>query len=125
MPRGERGLVWSVNASRLLHEKHVCSQEHERKAIEERTSERNMNVTLRRTLMVCVLALILAAMMVAMSMPAFAAPRVPQGTCDVGGLSAGNGAFGCAGNVGGSIVTEQQGCKDINRGPFNDNEFAC
>jgi hypothetical protein len=44
-----------------------------------------MNVTLRRALMVCVLALILAAMMVAMAMPAFAAPP-PQGSCEVGGL---------------------------------------
>ena len=80
-----------------------------------------MNVTLRRALMVCVLALILAAMMVAMAMPAFAAPQSSIGTCGIGGPS-GNGASGCAGNVGGSIVTEQQGCKDIG-GPFEDKKI--
>ena len=79
---------------------------------------------MRRIMLLVVVALVMAAMMVAMAMPAFAAPRFPQGTCEVGGPS-GNGASGCAGAVGGHIVTEQQGCRDINRGPFNDNEFAC
>jgi hypothetical protein len=81
-----------------------------------------MNVTLRRALMVCVLALILAAMMVAMAMPAFAAPP-PQGSCEVGGVK--GKVSGCAGAVGGFIDTEQQGCRDINRGPFNTGEFSC
>ena len=75
-------------------------------------------------MLLVVVALVMAAMMVAMAMPAFAAPRFPTGTCGVGGPSD-NGASGCAGNVGGSIVTEQQGCRDINRGPFNENEFGC
>jgi len=78
---------------------------------------------MKRIMMLLTVALVMAAMMVAMAMPAFAAPP-PQGTCDVGGPS-GNGASGCAGAVGGFIDTEQQECKDINRGPFNNNEFSC
>jgi hypothetical protein len=46
------------------------------KAIEERTSEINMNVTLRRTMMVCVLAFVLAAMW------AGTASAAPQGSVD-------------------------------------------
>jgi hypothetical protein len=44
------------------HMRHASQDHAYTKAIEERTSERNMNVTLRRALLVCVLALILAAM---------------------------------------------------------------
>ena len=50
----------------MLYGSHMryASQDHAHttKAKEERTSERNMNVTLRRTLMVCVLAMVVAAM---------------------------------------------------------------
>ena len=54
----------------------------------------------------------MVAMMVAMAAPAFAAPQTAQGTCGVGGPSD-SGASGCAGNVGGHIITENQGCRDI------------
>jgi hypothetical protein len=87
------------------------------------TTERE--VLMKRIMMLMTVALVVAAMMLAMAMPAFAAPRPPgQGTCDIGGLM-GEGASGCAGNIGGFIVTEQQGCKDINRGPFTTGEFSC
>lgn len=79
---------------------------------------------MKRITALVVAALVMAAIMVAMAMPAFAAPRSPTGTCAIGGPS-GTGALGCAGNVGGSIITEQQGCREINRGPFNENEFGC
>ena len=55
-------MVWSVHIFRPLSDTHLLPREHDRKAIEERTSEKNMNVTLRRTLLVCVLALALATM---------------------------------------------------------------
>ena len=77
---------------------------------------------MKRIMMLMTVALVVAAMMLAMAMPAFAAPRPPgQGTCDIGGLM-GEGASGCAGNIGGFIVTEQQGCKDIG-GPFIDKKL--
>ena len=76
---------------------------------------------MKRIIMILAVALVMAAMMVAMAMPAFAAPQSSIGTCGIGGPS-GNGASGCAGNVGGSIVTEQQGCKDIG-GPFEDKKI--
>src|SRR5215212_8903638 len=64
------------------HMRHTSSYEHgQTKAIEERTSERNMNVTLRCTLMVCVLALVLAAMW------AGTASAAPQGSVDPTTLS--------------------------------------
>jgi hypothetical protein len=73
-------------------------------------------------MLMVVVALVMAAMMVAMAMPAFGAPP-PQGSCEVGGVR--GEVSGCAGAVGGFIDTEQQGCKNINRGPFNNNEFSC
>jgi len=76
---------------------------------------------MKRIMVLVTAALVMAAMMVAMAMPAFAAPQSSIGTCGIGGPS-GNGASGCAGNVGGSIVTEQQGCKDIG-GPFIDKKL--
>lgn len=77
---------------------------------------------MKRIIMILTVALVLAAMMVAMAMPAFAAPP-PQGSCEVGGVR--GKVSGCAGAVGGFIDTEQQGCRDINRGPFNTGEFSC
>jgi hypothetical protein len=50
-----------------------------------------------------------------------AAPRTPHGTCGVGDGS-GNGAFGCAGNVGGFIVAPNGRCHTTG-GPFN--VFTC
>ena len=76
---------------------------------------------MKRIMVLVTAALVMAAMMVAMAMPAFAAPQSSIGTCGIGGPS-GNGASGCAGNVGGSIVTEQKGCRDIG-GPFIDEEI--
>ncbi|MGA9842159.1 MAG: hypothetical protein WBQ25_07575 [Nitrososphaeraceae archaeon] len=40
---------------------------------------------------------------------AHADPQTPHGTCGIGGGS-GNGAFRCAGNVGGFIVTPNRNC---------------
>jgi hypothetical protein len=80
---------------------------------------------MKRILLLATVAFVVAAMMVATSMSAFAAPQFPAGTCGVGGPS-GKGASGCAGNLGGFIVTQNQGCKEINRGPFFDpEEFSC
>jgi hypothetical protein len=53
---------------------------------------------------------------------AHAAPQEPHGTCGVG--DGGEGAFGCAGNVGGFIVTPQGRC--IEQGtPFSVFGGAC
>ena len=79
---------------------------------------------LRKMLAALVTAAMLAAMMVAMAAPAFAAPQTAQGTCGVGRPSD-SGAFGCAGNVGGFIITKNQGCREINRGPFRSEEEVC
>ncbi len=79
---------------------------------------------LRKMLAALVTAAMLAAMMVAMAAPAFAAPQTAQGTCGVGGPS-GSGASGCAGNVGGFIITKNQGCREIDRGPFRSEEEVC
>jgi hypothetical protein len=53
---------------------------------------------------------------------ASAAPQSEQGTCEIGGN--GQGARGCAGNVGGHIEN-RNGCRDINQGPFNEGEYSC
>jgi hypothetical protein len=79
---------------------------------------------MRRIMMMVTVALVTAMMMVAMAMPAFAAPQSANGTCGVGGPSD-NGASGCAGNEGGDIITENQGCREINRGPFHSEEEFC
>ena len=62
-----------------------------------------------------------AILVLALAVPAFAAPS-GSGTCRVGGQSE-EGASGCAGSVGGAIETPHQGCKQINQSRFN--EFAC
>ena len=51
---------------------------------------------------------------------AHADPQSPHGTCGIGG--SGNGAFGCAGNVGGFIETPNGNCLTTG-GPFN--TFNC
>ena len=55
---------------------------------------------------------------------AHAAPQSNHGTCDIGNGNAGQGASGCAGNVGGFIET-RNGCRNINQGPFNEGEHTC
>jgi hypothetical protein len=55
---------------------------------------------------------------------AHAAPQSNHGTCEVGNGNAGQGASGCAGNVGGHIETGN-GCRNINQGPFNQGEHDC
>jgi len=52
----------------------------------------------------------------------------PRGTCNLGGQSSfrtesGGGAFGCAGNVGGFVITRTGECVQVNQGPFD--EFEC
>ncbi len=78
---------------------------------------------MKRIRLVLTVALVMATMMVAMAAPAFAAPppESPHGTCGLGETS--GGAAGCAGNIGGFIITEHQGCREINRGPFFSSEF--
>ena len=78
----------------------------------------------KRIAVLLTVALVVATMMVAMAAPAFAAPQTAQGTCGVGRPSD-SGAFGCAGNVGGFIITKNQGCREINRGPFRSEEEVC
>ncbi len=63
----------------------------------------------------------LAALAAIGTVPAFADPSEAHGTCRIGDGSD-NGAFGCAGNVGGFIVTPQGKCIDQNT-PFS--EFSC
>lgn len=63
----------------------------------------------------------LAALAAIGTVPAYADPSEPHGTCGIGDGS-GNGAFGCAGNVGGFIVTPQGKCIDQNT-PFS--QFSC
>ena len=75
-------------------------------------------------MMMVTVAVVTAAMMASMAIPAFAAPQSANGTCEVGGASD-NGASGCAGNVGGFIITKNRGCRDINRGPFHSEEEFC
>jgi hypothetical protein len=80
---------------------------------------------MRRIVLLVTLVVVMATMMVAMAMPAFAAPQEPHGTCQVGGT--GSGAQGCAGNVGGFIVNEnaEEPLRCINNGPFNINRPPC
>ena len=86
--------------------------------------ERGLAHEEKRIAVLLTVALVVSTMMVAMAAPAFAAPQTAQGTCGVGGPS-GSGASGCAGNVGGYIITKNQGCRDINRGPFRSAEESC
>ena len=79
---------------------------------------------MKRRIVVLLTVVLMVAMMVAMAAPAFAAPQTAQGTCGVGGPSD-SGASGCAGNVGGFIITKNQGCREINRGPFRSEEEVC
>ena len=78
----------------------------------------------RRIVVLLTVVVLMVAMMVAMAAPAFAAPQTAQGTCGVGRPSD-SGASGCAGNVGGFIITKNQGCREINRGPFRSEEEVC
>jgi hypothetical protein len=63
----------------------------------------------------------LAALVAIGTVPAYADPSESHGTCRIGDGSD-NGAFGCAGNVGGFIVTPQGKCIDQNT-PFS--QFTC
>jgi hypothetical protein len=47
-----------------------------------------------------------------------------HGTCLIGEGNHGQGASGCAGNVGGFIET-RNGCRNINEGPFNQGKHSC
>jgi hypothetical protein len=48
-----------------------------------------------------------------------------HGTCtSIGDGNHGQGASGCAGNVGGFIKT-RNGCRNINQGPFNQGKHSC
>ena len=81
----------------------------------------------RMILMLTVAALMVAALTITAA-GAFAAPQEAHGTYGVGGPSFSSteeSAFGCAGNVGGFIVTENQGCREINQGPFSVFEGIC
>jgi hypothetical protein len=52
-----------------------------------------------------------------------AGPPISRGTCSIGDHWTANGAFGCAGNVGGFIATPNGNIVCPNHGPFTD--FPC
>ncbi len=89
---------------------------------------------MRRVVLLVTLVVVMATMMVAMAMPAFAAPQSPHGTCDIGtgpeerpGPVNESGALGCAGNVGGFIVNENANelLRCINNGPWHERRPPC
>ena len=47
-----------------------------------------------------------------------------HGTCLIGEGNHGQGASGCAGNVGG-FIENRNGCRNINEGPFNQGKHSC
>ena len=80
-----------------------------------------------KRLALAVTALVIGATMQMSGVASALPPDHSRGTCNLGGTPGldvdDTGADGCAGNVGGFVLTPRGDCVEVNQGPFD--EFEC